>query len=117
MATTTAKGRYLELARRRDPFLRRARVRRVHHSGDPFLRGIRDRLPRRCSPTPVSERGSWITWSTSWSPPIRPVCRVFRLTVAPEVLLKAGAEATPPDIDRNLVLVEKLINSEIEAEQ
>lgn len=118
MATTTAKGRYLELARRRDPFLRRARECAAYTI--PAILPPEGFTDYSSLPQPYSGIGARLVdhlvnkLVTALYPP---GMSSFRLTVAPEVLLKAGAEATPPDIDRNLVLVEKLINSEIEARQ
>lgn len=112
---STAAARAALLKTRREPFLRRARkcaaltipslLPPEGHSGTSDLPEPYSGHTARC----VVHLGSRLL--IAFLPPGQ---SAFRFSVSARALMQSGAEATPPDIERKLALVERIAHNEIE---
>jgi len=115
MAEMTAQKRYDELAIARKPFVDRARY--CAEETIPALLPPEGHTATNELPMPYSGFGAKVveTLASRLTSTIYPPGGGgFRLTVPPEVLLEAEAEAIPPEMERMLALLEELINTEME---
>lgn len=118
MSNATAKARYDELAHRRDPFLRRARV--CAALTIPALLPPQGHNSYTDLPEPYQGLGARAVVNLSSRLMIAmypPGMSSFRLQVPSEVLLQAGQMEPDEELERNLALTEKHVNAEIERRQ